>query len=184
MLKIAKERVDAKATEWLRGVKKLRARPDGTLEGGVIAAGYAARKHKKSCYTYPGNSYMSKVWRATFKRSEALDPINNTGAVVLVVDPDLTVRVCELDRPKFGKAEEVDVSGWGLQARGRVDSALSELRTPAGKHIAGTKPDSTPKEFLKALGTDWSVLRARRVGENRMTIELDGERFTIYSRAG
>lgn len=83
---------------------------------------------------------------------------------------------------KLPEEVDIDVSGWGLRARGRTRSALDELRTPAGKHIAGTKPDRMPKEFLKALGTDWSVFRARRVGENRLSVRIDGKKFTIYSR--
>lgn len=45
-----------------------------------------------------------------------------------------------------------------------------------GKHI----PDS----LLKMLGTDWKSLRAIRVHDNRMTVNIDGVRYSLYTRRG
>lgn len=75
-----------------------------------------------------------------------------------------------------------------------------------GKHIArtirqGRRPQGTsgparkittrsghreeiPDSLLQMLGTDWKTMRAHRVHDNRMTVNVDGVRFTVYTRRG
>jgi len=70
------------------------------LESAVISAGYYAKKNDTLAYVFPGNSFGSFVYRVTFKKSEALDSINNnTGDRMFTVDPDLTVTVYNVERP-------------------------------------------------------------------------------------
>lgn len=38
-------------------------------------------------------------------------------------------------------------------------------------------------EFLQKLGTEWSMLRARRMDSKRVEVLIDGDRYTIYTRA-
>jgi len=82
--------VDARATESLRRAK-LRARNHGDLTSAILSAAYYAKKLGKTMYVYPGNSFMHAVWRVSFKPSEYLNVINNTGSKVLSVTPDRTV---------------------------------------------------------------------------------------------
>jgi len=96
-LRLKNIRIDRKATDGLRKMK-LRARSGGDLTGAILSAGYYAQKNDKSCYVYPGNSYGNKVWRATFKENDALNPINNTGSGIFIVEPDLTVKVADVER--------------------------------------------------------------------------------------
>lgn len=41
-----------------------------------------------------------------------------------------------------------------------------------------------PDSLLQMLGTDWKTLRGHRVHDNRMTISIDGVRFSVYTRRG
>jgi len=80
------------ATNHLRqNAKQLRARSGGAAEDTIEQAGFYARKHGKPFFVYQGNSYGHAIWRATYRRGDALDPVNNTGLVVLEVAPDLQV---------------------------------------------------------------------------------------------
>lgn len=69
-------------------------------------------------------------------------------------------------------------------------------RVSIGKKGRGTrgytrkvlKPDGEkqeiPDSLLQMLGTDWKTLRASRVHDNRMTLNIDGVRFSVYTRRG
>jgi len=50
------------------------------------------------------------------------------------------------------------------------------------------RPDRTrqeiPDSLLQMLGSDWSTMQARRVHDNRMTINIDGVRYSVYTRKG
>jgi len=50
------------------------------------------------------------------------------------------------------------------------------------------KPDrevqEIPDSLLQMLGTDWKMMRAHRVHDNRMTINIDGVRYSVYTRRG
>jgi hypothetical protein len=53
---------------------------------------------------------------------------------------------------------------------------VAPTTTISGKQI----PDS----MLQMLGTDWKTLRATKVHDNRMTVTIDGVRFSLYTRRG
>jgi len=89
-LRMTNGRAEKRVTEQLQGMK-LKARNKGDVNSAVISGGYYAGKHEQRAYVYPGNSYGTAVWRVTFKENEALNPINNSGAFLFTVDPDLTV---------------------------------------------------------------------------------------------
>jgi hypothetical protein len=41
-----------------------------------------------------------------------------------------------------------------------------------------------PDSLLQMLGTDWKMMRAMRVHDNRMTVTVDGVRYSVYTRRG
>lgn len=41
-----------------------------------------------------------------------------------------------------------------------------------------------PDSLLQMLGTDWKTMRAMRVHDNRMTVTVDGVRYSVYTRRG
>lgn len=49
-------------------------------------------------------------------------------------------------------------------------------------------PDRTrqeiPDSLLQMLGSDWTTMRAHRDHDNRMTVSVDGVRYTVYTRRG
>jgi cystathionine beta-lyase/cystathionine gamma-synthase len=98
-LTLGPAREDAKATASLRGMKNLPARNRGDFESAVISAAYYAKKHNQTMFVYPGNSYGHGVWRVTFKASEYLDPISNTGTKIASVTTELTFFWHDLHRP-------------------------------------------------------------------------------------
>lgn len=93
---------ESKATTALRS-NKLSAKNDGTLDSAVTSAAYYANKTKLSYFVYHGNSYGHAVWRASYKRSDYLNPINNTGSYLYEVTPDLTVYRYEIVRSSHNK---------------------------------------------------------------------------------
>lgn len=70
---------------------KLRAARGGDFASAMIAAGNFAKKAGVSCYVYGGNSFGHAVYRVATKKSDALNPINNTGPTVWEVTPALNV---------------------------------------------------------------------------------------------
>ncbi len=88
---------DEAATRSL-GQVKLKARNTGDLESAVIAAGYHARKRNETFYVYKSNSYMHVVWQVSNRPTDFLDPINNIGARLLSVTPQLEVFWHDLSR--------------------------------------------------------------------------------------
>jgi len=103
-LKLGPGKVDQKATETLRKIKP-KARSQGDLNGAVLQAAFYAKKLNDTMWGYSGNSYMVAVWRVSYKPSEYLDPVNNTGGRIFSVSPDLTVTWYEIKRPKFGATD-------------------------------------------------------------------------------
>lgn len=78
---------------------------------------------------------------------------------------------------------------FGLQAAGgRKLSALSEAPViKANKQPGARVPVDQIRDagsFLKALGMNWRQLRARRVHDHRMSVDIDGAKFTLYTRNG
>lgn len=98
-LQIVKSEVDHKATTSLQKVK-LYARNRGDLESAIISAGYYAKKQGRTIFVYAGDSFGHSVWRASYKESDYLDTINNSGKKLLSVTPDLVVTWHELKDPR------------------------------------------------------------------------------------
>lgn len=96
-LKLDPGKVDQKATESLAKMKLL-ARSRGDLNSAVLSAGYYAKKLNQTMFVYSGNSYGHGIWRVSYKPGDYLDPINNTGSVVLSVTPDLEVSQHKVQR--------------------------------------------------------------------------------------
>lgn len=77
---------------------------------------------------------------------------------------------------------QYESTNFGLQAKGsRAASALAEA--PASRNLPLANP-KTAGSLLKALGTDWRQIRMRRVHDHRITVDMDGARFTLYTRNG
>lgn len=91
MLELSAGIKDEKATRSLQAIKKLKGRHAGDLSGAVISAGYYAKKLGKTMYVYSGNSYGWAIWRVSYKKSEYLCAIGNTGNTVYSVTPNLDV---------------------------------------------------------------------------------------------
>lgn len=92
--------IDHEKTNIARKIKKFPARSNGDFNDSLLSACYYATKKgyldennpkMSKMYVYSGNSYMHQVWRVTWKESEALSPINNTGIGLFTVTPDLTI---------------------------------------------------------------------------------------------
>lgn len=89
---------DNKNTEILQRAKKLPAKNRGDLESALYSAGYYAKQQNKTMYVYPGNSFGHQLWRVSYKASEYLNPINNTGSIVFSVTPELVMSRHEIHR--------------------------------------------------------------------------------------
>lgn len=101
-LTLTTKTLQEQATEQIRTCK-LTAKIHGDLDSGVIAAGYYAKKWNKSMFVYFGSCYYAAatyvaLWRVTYKRSEYLCPIGNTGTFLFEVTPDLSVYRHEITR--------------------------------------------------------------------------------------
>lgn len=96
-LKLGPPRIDQSATKSLQSAK-LKARNQGDLQSAVLSAGHYAQKQDKTMHVYSGNSFGHAVWRVSYKPSEYLDPINNTGSKVVMVLPDLTIHIHDVQR--------------------------------------------------------------------------------------
>lgn len=83
-----------------------------------------------------------------------------------------------------------DVNFGLIGAGQRKLSALSEAPPPkvAARQVgySGSKVSNTRDagSFLKALGTEWRQMRARRVHDHRISVDIDGAKFTLYTRNG
>ncbi len=91
---------DQKATSSLQQIKKLALRNTGGLNSAIISAAGYAKKLGHTMYVYSGNSYMSPVWRVSYKPSEYLNPISNTGTKIASVTADLVLSWHEVTRPE------------------------------------------------------------------------------------
>jgi len=98
LLKVGPGQENQKLTDAMVA-SKLKARSAGDFVGAMLQAGFYAKKTGKDMYVYAGNSYMVAVWRASYKASDYLDPINNTGDRIFLVKPDLTVIQFWIQRP-------------------------------------------------------------------------------------
>ena len=90
LLKIDNGTVDHGLTEKARKVK-LFARTNGSFNDSMISGCFYAKKMNKKMFVYSGNSYGHAIWRVTYKESDALGPVNNTGLGLYTIAPDLTI---------------------------------------------------------------------------------------------
>ena len=90
MLRLGPASVDDKATASLTRVRIV-AKNKGDLSSAVVSAAHYARKTGETMWVYAGNSFGHAVWRVSHRPGDYLDPINNTGSVVLSVTPGLVV---------------------------------------------------------------------------------------------
>ena len=90
-LSLGPGRLDQSASASLKKVKLKAKYTPGDMTEAIISAGYYAQKRKKTMFVYGGNSFGHAVWRVSDKASDYLNPINNTGAKVVEVTPDLDV---------------------------------------------------------------------------------------------
>jgi hypothetical protein len=79
-----KEYSDKLQTLDIKSVKKV----DGTFNNAIQNALKLSLKHKTSFYIYNGNSYGVSVFRITYKKSDAFNPINNMGNFVIEIKPN------------------------------------------------------------------------------------------------
>ena len=78
---------------------------------------------------------------------------------------------------------------FGMRAQGqRKLSALAEAPViRANKQPGARLPVDNIRDagsFLKALGLNWRQMRARRVHDHRISVDIDGAKFTLYTRNG
>lgn len=82
-------------------------------------------------------------------------------------------------------------SRFGLRVDAKRAAAAVAEATPA--EISPNSPNikrvsepgkDLPTAFLQALGTDWRNLRATRVHSNRITVSIDDQKYTVYTRRG
>jgi hypothetical protein len=83
--------VDEKASASLPRIKLRAKYHPSDLSGAILSAGYYAKKLGHTMYVYEGTSYMHIVYRVSDRPTEYLNPINNSGAMVASVSPDLVV---------------------------------------------------------------------------------------------
>ena len=55
---------------------------------------------------------------------------------------------------------------------------------PRRVQLPDKKRQEIPDSLLQMLGTDWKNMKAYRVHDNRMTINIDGVRYSVYTRRG
>lgn len=128
---------------WLQGMERLRssklyAKSNGSLEEALLSAGYYAKKNEEPIYMYAGNSYGFAIWRTSRKKSDALDPINNTGNKIIVVLPDLTVTVHPVEGgrklPKRNPAKGYHMPE--AQARHTAEGLLARMKADGADTFA------------------------------------------------
>jgi hypothetical protein len=96
--------------------------------------------------------------------------------------------------PDFCYDDRVPGEGFGRRVDPeRRESALEEAPAEAPPKARGSirrsllpsgKVREIPDSLLKMLGTDWKRLKANRVHDNRINMDIDGTRFTVYTRRG
>ena len=161
-LVLGPERIDNSATSGLRAMKNFPAKSRGDLDGAVKSAAYYAKKLNEKMFVYQGTSYGSGVWRVSSKKSEYLNPINNTGTKVAAVTPDLTVSWFDIVRPSSDKKASSDILD-RLIPRNDMVSLYRKL----------AKEDKQSAELLRAV---YSVLK-----EKLSLSGGEGEAFTRLS---
>jgi len=96
---IGNPHLDRAATKALQsGSFKPKARNKGDINSAILSGAFYAKKLQKDMFIYLGNSYMSSVWRVSYKANDYLDPINNTGSMIYLITPEWEVFTHKLRR--------------------------------------------------------------------------------------
>jgi len=69
----------------------------------------------------------------------------------------------------------------GKPLRRTSTEPLKTISTEPIQRVAGVE---IPDSLLKMLGLDWKSLKAFRQHDNRLLVNVDGVRFTVYTRRG
>lgn len=80
-----------------------------------------------------------------------------------------------------GSRDIMRVSDKPLTRKSRGSKEIRKRSSGPHGYISGKE---IPDNLLQMLGTDWKTLRATRVHDNRMTMSIDGVRFSVYTRRG
>ena len=66
----------------------------------------------------------------------------------------------------------------------KTGTGSKEIRKRSKGPIGYISKKEIPDNLLQMLGTDWKSLRATRISDNRMTMSVDGVKFSVYTRRG
>jgi hypothetical protein len=80
----------------------------------------------------------------------------------------------------FGQRADVTRRDSAQQAAPPVEPGM----LPRRKGVFEVKRDKVKATLLKRLGTDWSNMEVVKVHGNRLSIHIDGDRYTLYTRSG
>lgn len=78
----------------------------------------------------------------------------------------------------------------GTTGQGIAKKTQRPIKTKSGDRptravtLRSRERQEIPDSLLQMLGTDWVNLRAKRVHDNRITLNIDGTRFSVYTRRG
>jgi hypothetical protein len=82
----------------------------------------------------------------------------------------------------FPSRNDHDIMGLsGKPLRRTSTEPLKTISTEPIQRVAGVE---IPDSLLKMLGLDWKSLKAFRQHDNRLLVNVDGVRFTVYTRRG
>lgn len=66
----------------------------------------------------------------------------------------------------------------------KMGTGSKEIRKRSQGPIGYISKKEIPDNFLQMLGTDWKSLKATRTSDNRMTVSVDGVKFSITTKRG
>lgn len=97
-----------------------------------------------------------------------------------------------LPRAAIGRRSTVRGTRFPATAGQEIQGVKGTIRQRVGsapRRTMGDDPHQVadreiPDSLLQMLGTDWKTMRAMRVHDNRMTVTIDGVRYSVYTRRG
>lgn len=66
----------------------------------------------------------------------------------------------------------------------KMGTGSKEIRKRSTGPIGYISKKEIPDNMLQMLGTDWKTLKATRLSDNRMTMSIDGVKYSLYTRRG
>jgi len=81
--------------------------------------------------------------------------------------------------PRYPEPDEHSSFGLRVDPR-RAKSAVEAMPVPSDRSTS-VSPAQT---FLQALGGDWQNVRVFHTSKNRLSLTIDGVKYTVYSRKG